>query len=122
MKGISAIVATLLLLLITMGLATVAYFYISGVITGRTSKVISVLDASCSGGTITFVISNDGSVDITDAEIRVLIDNIDKSGNFNFGTISPRNTAVASNGGYGAGPHRFLITSPSNTVRDTVYC
>ncbi len=48
MKGISEIIATILILLIVVGLAGTAYTYISSSLTSRTTKQIDVLDVSCS--------------------------------------------------------------------------
>ena len=65
MKGISAVIATILMLMITIALAGTAYLYITGVFTSRTGVVLS-LDAqssSCgaSNGNITVFIRNDGT-------------------------------------------------------------
>ena len=57
MKGISAVIATILLLMITIAIASTAYMYVTGMIGGMTSKTISVSHASCDGGAITLVIS-----------------------------------------------------------------
>jgi flagellin-like protein len=46
MKGISTVIATLMMLLITMALAGMAYMYISGVFTAQTQG-IEVVDAYC---------------------------------------------------------------------------
>ena len=123
MKGISAIVATILLLLITVGLAGTAYFYITNLLARSTSKAISVLNVGCDQGTITIVLANDGTDTIQDSEIRVLVDNQERSTNFDFGTITVRNTTVASHAGsYTSGSHTLLVTSPSNTARQSVFC
>lgn len=125
MKGISAVVATILLLLITIGLAATAYFYVSGLLTGKTAKVISLADATCSGGTITIVLSNDGTESIADSEIRVLVDNTDQSTGFVFNplTIPSRSTAFATHSlPYATGTHTLLLISPSNSVRQQVTC
>jgi|GEM_PF-6717777 len=63
-KGIATIIATVLLLMITIALAGTGYLFVSGMLTGRTSKTISLLDASCSGAAITIVVSNDGTSSI----------------------------------------------------------
>jgi len=63
MKGISDIIAVLLMLIITIGLAALAYSYISGVFTSRTAVKLSI-DAdtsSCDKSTFHFVVRNDGS-------------------------------------------------------------
>ncbi len=48
MKGISTLIATILLVVITIALATVVYFYSTGIITGKTSDSFSIL--SVNGG------------------------------------------------------------------------
>jgi len=70
MKGISAVIATILMLMITIALAGTAYLFISGVFTSRTSVVLSV-DGTASlcnpssltgaNGTIILVVKNDGT-------------------------------------------------------------
>jgi len=74
MKGVSAIIATILMLVITIGLAGTAYVYISGMLTGKTAKTISLLDASCTGSNIVIVISNDGTQNIAATELAAYLD------------------------------------------------
>jgi flagellin-like protein len=64
MKGISAIVATILMLLITISLAGVAYMYITGVFTS-TVQGIEVVDSYCSNNIVTMVIKNSGTNNVT---------------------------------------------------------
>ncbi|MBI4009621.1 MAG: LamG domain-containing protein [Candidatus Aenigmarchaeota archaeon] len=61
MKGISSIIATLLVLIITIGLFGFSYTYISGVFTTKTAEVFYVVDAFSD----TVTISNDGTAPIT---------------------------------------------------------
>ena len=63
MKGISPVIATLLMLVITIGLAGLAYTYISGVFTARTAVVLAV-DATasyCNSTHIVVFVRNDGT-------------------------------------------------------------
>lgn len=53
MKAISTIIATLLMLIITIGMASLAYSYISGVFTARTVKTIEITDTGCRAGVAT---------------------------------------------------------------------
>ena len=65
MKGISTVIATILMLMITIALAGTAYLYISGAFTSQ-MQGLEVVDAFCSGGTqarITF--TNLGTVDMS---------------------------------------------------------
>ncbi len=119
-KGVSAIIATILLLMITIALAGTAYIYMSGMISGRTSKTISVLDASCSSNIITLVISNDGTVDVTSSDIKIFVENVENTA-FSLSTIEPHNTAVTDVTGT-SGANTVLVVSPSNAVRQVVYC
>jgi flagellin-like protein len=61
MKGISTVVATLLMLIITIALAGLAYSYISGVFTARTAVILTVADTTCNTSHITVWVRNDGT-------------------------------------------------------------
>jgi flagellin-like protein len=49
-KGITPIIAVIILLLITVALAGMAWAFLSGYFTGLTGKTIAVVDYSCVGG------------------------------------------------------------------------
>jgi len=73
MKGITPIIAIIVLLLITVALAGVAYSYLNSYMTGLTSKSIEVRDAFCvGGGTATVIIANVGTTAIATSEITIL--------------------------------------------------
>ena len=126
MKGVSAVIATILMLIITIGLAGTAYVYISGMLTGKTEKTISVLDASCNstGDGITLVIANDGTTTIGTTEITIYINNQVNSAPLS-GPLNPRNTTVLTGLSTGVNPgesNTVLIVSPSNSIRQSVWC
>jgi FlaG/FlaF family flagellin (archaellin) len=130
-KGISTIIATIVLLVITIGLAGTAYIFISGLIGKLYSKTINVLDVSCNPfssnqANITIILSNDGTANITDPELTVMVDGAVKSDKFTFtpSPILPRSTAVAtSSDTYEMNKvHTVLVYSPSNSVRTEVWC
>jgi len=61
MKGISAVIATILMLVITIALAGTAYLYISGIFTVQT-QAIEVSDSFCdASGNVSMSIRNDGT-------------------------------------------------------------
>lgn len=64
MKGISAIVATILMLLITISLAGVAYMYITGVFTSSVQG-IEIIDSYCSNNVVSIIIKNTGTSNVT---------------------------------------------------------
>jgi flagellin-like protein len=68
MKGISEVIATLIMLLIVMALAGMAYVYISGVFTTQTQG-IEVVDAYCVGGTVNVILRNIGTSNVNTNQI-----------------------------------------------------
>lgn len=120
-KGISTIIATILLLIITISLAGTAYMFITGMLTGQMSKPISILGASCNTtDDITLVISNDGIDPIKENEIDILIDG-QRIGTFGK-PIQPKETNVSSEIKGKSGSNNLRATSPSNSVEITVWC
>ena len=146
MKGVSAIIATILMLVITIGLAGTAYVYISGMLTGKTAMTISILDYSCTQGTtnnvITLVISNDGTTDILNGDVKIYVDNQDRTSDFgayaggvwaagancdiDSHTIKPILTnptaAPAWLSAAPAGQHSVLVVTASNAQKVSVIC
>lgn len=65
MKGITPIISVIILLLITIGLASAAWTYMSGYMNSLTSRVLEISPASCIGGTqVTFLVRNAGTNNI----------------------------------------------------------
>lgn len=64
MKGISAVVATILMLLITITLAGVAYTFMQGTFT-RETQGVEIIDSYCSGGSVSITIRNLGTENVT---------------------------------------------------------
>lgn len=128
-KGVSAIIATILLLMITIALAGTAYVYMSGMIGGRTSKTISLLDASCTSNKLNIVLSNDGTSQITiSSDLKFFVNNIESTfaTSPSATTISPHVTQVFINSTaldtYPSGTYTVLVVSPSNAIRQVIYC
>jgi flagellin-like protein len=62
MKGISTIIATILMLMITIALAGTAYMYINGVFSSRTAVVLSIDSSTiCNATNIIAAVKNDGT-------------------------------------------------------------
>ena len=68
MKGISEVIATLIMLLIVMALAGMAYVYISRVFTTQTQG-IELVDSWCSGGTVNVILRNIGTSNVNTNQI-----------------------------------------------------
>src|SRR3989338_5724850 len=134
MKGISAVVATILLLLITIALATTAYFYITNFLSGKTSKVVSVV-ADCTNGKISLIVSNVGQTDIVNTggtgDLKILVDNKlnttdfeenGASGDVTY-TIPVRGVValVNKNTVSSSSQYRIVVATPNHEIL-TVFC
>lgn len=107
MKGISAVIATLLMLVITVSLAITAFGFINNWFTSTTSELIDVADASCRTGTGSayyIVIRNTDQFNtINTADIIVRIDEIPYTPSWNPTTIAAGGNTVGSVACGGAG-------------------
>ena len=133
-KGISAIIATILLLLITIALAGTAYIFTSGMLQGKTDKSISVLDAACTEDSgnpgnyeLTVILANDGTetIDLSDSELTFIVDNTVEVFALSAGTtIDPHTSGVltSSDADFQPGVHTVVVTSPSNSVQAEAWC
>jgi flagellin-like protein len=123
MKGISSIIATILVLVITVGIAGVAWGFMSGFFTSRTAVQILITDAECSAsGGITAWVTNDGSQDAT----GVTVDLVGTANSCapNGGTIASAATesCVIPGGSPGAGYHQIRASGSGSSSRGSVYC
>ena len=131
-KGISTIIAALLMLIITIALAGFAYTYITGVLTQRISVVLSLEEIAtvCNGGTnaITVGVTNDGTAAIALSAITLSGTNsagsaitsaaCAASGNLNAGTtVICTNTVTGSDG-----TNTIIVSGGGRTARGTVFC
>lgn len=128
MKGVSAIIATILMLIITIGLAGTAYMYISGVLTTRTAVTLSVSDAVCSGtaagDTIDVVTVNDGTNTATAGTITITVNGVDLCVEVDVPARSAathRCTAAAA-GDFVAGINNILVVYTGGSTRGVSYC
>ena len=126
MKGISTVIATLLMLIITIGLAGLAYTYISGVLTGTASNIIIVPDISCNGAadSITATIKNTDPKSTITTDFPVLVNGAQAGtlttdipvGETKTGSITstvPLNPNTV---------YTIKVVGPSNAVEQTTQC
>jgi hypothetical protein len=135
MKGVSTIIASILMVVITIGLTSVAYLYLSGIISGTTAQNIALFDAYCepADNNITVLIKNDGTIGITSNLIKWYVDGVDKSSNvYPVAECRGSNTLDAgktvsciifgSQANLGNGFRELRVIGPSNAVGGTVEC
>lgn len=74
MKGISAVIATIMMLVITIALAGVAYLYISGLLTQQTARGVAIVDTSCNSTfDIQFYVQNTGTQSYTADKVNIAL-------------------------------------------------
>ena len=71
MKGISTVIATILMLMITIGLAAVAATYIFDIFGGQTDVLLSVSNAFCTDSNIKVFVENSGSAQATNVDVDI---------------------------------------------------
>lgn len=132
-KGVSAVVATILMLVITIVMAGMAYMYITGVFMGRTAQTIDLIDATCNGKNVTVILKNTGtaSIDIS-ADLKFFIIDAgtttqDNDADCDVTTLDPGDTTICDgfdkNGAdVGSGTKSVRIVGPSNVISGPVYC
>jgi flagellin-like protein len=72
MKGVSDIIATILMLVIVISMAAFAFTYMSGIFSRETSVVLSVDQSSyCNGISMTVLVQNSGTMAINATKVRI---------------------------------------------------
>ena len=127
MKGISVIIATIILVVITIGLVATAYIYISGLITGSTAKNIELVYASCNRvdgtGNMTIIVKNIGTTTFSPSNISVFVDGSKKSVTWDPSTdLSVGDSTSTTVSGLDLGYHDVSIVGPSNSISVRVQC
>jgi flagellin-like protein len=131
MKGISAVIATILMLMITIALAGTAYLYITGVFTSRTGVVLSVEQAtSCavSNGNITVWIRNDGTGVASVSSVTITNSSGNPSGANCYGVpgllINAGGSAstACSARCCGSGLYAITVSGGSSSAQGSIYC
>ncbi|MCX8178985.1 MAG: hypothetical protein N3D75_04120 [Candidatus Aenigmarchaeota archaeon] len=125
MKGISAVIATLLLLVITIGLAMTVYFYVNNMASRQTAKVIDV-QPYCSRNIITLVITNIGTEPINGDntngyDLKYSLDNGQLTNIALSSPLNPRATTTYTIATQ-PGQHTLILVSPSGSTRLSVFC
>jgi flagellin-like protein len=127
MKGISTVIATLLMLLITIALSGLAYMYISGVFTTETQG-ITVVDIYCASGLVSMKLTNMGTNNITANGITCAQTSpaVDATcSDIDTGVIEPGQIGIINDtcGGTGTRTCIYRLTPPvGRTIQTMVQC
>ena len=130
MKGISTIIATILMVVITIGLVSVAYLYLSGLITGATAQNIALLDAYCDAtpNNIYVLLKNDGTTSITFDKVAFFVNGTTTGINVSASCTGAGNSILAGGtqncmfNGTSNGFQEIRIVGPGNAVGGTIEC
>jgi FlaG/FlaF family flagellin (archaellin) len=131
MRGISDVIAMLLMLVITIGLVGVAYSYITGVFTARTSVTLSIdsQNSYCNSTHLVVAVRNDGTnpsgavtvvaYNVTGASSSCNIPSPPGIGPGAFNTCSIQKGATTISG---AGYYRITASTAGSTASGIIYC
>jgi len=121
MKGVSTVIATILMLMITIGLAGVAASYIFGWFAGETAIVLSVEDSECNANEVTVWIRNEGTE--TSGDVTISFDNIDMTCSVSGLAGGALGSCTDNTLTYTVGYHTIRASTPGATpARTRVYC
>ncbi|MBI2085301.1 MAG: hypothetical protein HYT71_02190 [Candidatus Aenigmarchaeota archaeon] len=131
MKGITPVIALVMLMLITVGIVGTAFIWFSGLLRGSSEDAISIPNGGvyCLGANIYVMVLNLGaSSSITNADIKVFkVDSADVAVNIPGGSMNP-GEAKSITGGYPCGgtcagaTHNIAVGTATNVVQTRVTC
>lgn len=127
MKGISEVIATLLMLIIAIGLAGTAYMYISGFFTAKTAVVLSLDSALsyCNESHIVVGIRNDGTTKASGISVVVYKPDGTRDGTYTNVNVTAGGSVevpISRNGGDPTGYYRVVISHPSSRAEGVIFC
>jgi FlaG/FlaF family flagellin (archaellin) len=123
MKGISDIIAMLLMLIITIAIAGLAYGFISGVFTSRTAAVLSVdIGSYCNNTHVIASVRNDGTSPISTVTVTVLNATRTQSGTCSISNLAAGTLGTCAATRSGSGIHTIIATGGGSSAQGTVYC
>jgi FlaG/FlaF family flagellin (archaellin) len=120
-KGISTIIATIMLVVITIGLISTAYLYFTSIVS--VGPVLSIASAYCSGTSITLTLKNDGTAQVNTTSLTWLL-NSNSQGTLS--TCSPQmlnatSTSTCTVTG-ASGVNNIMVIGPKNQAGGPVTC
>lgn len=131
MKGVSAVIATILMLMIVIALAGMAYMYLIGMFTARTGKTIDITDAGCralaSDGYYVSIKNLDTATAITiSSDLTARVDgNVAPLAGCSSSTIAAGTTVncnITATGGAAGTFHKVRIIGPANSAEEPAPC
>jgi FlaG/FlaF family flagellin (archaellin) len=139
MKGISEILAMILIVIIVVALIGMTYTFATGLfsstsevtknqttqITGNMGKSVSIVAAKCMSGATgnyTFSIRNTGSNSIADTELAAFADGSKLTVTFSALPVGQIMQFNSTNFNIGSNPHTLKVSAPAGEVQTTLTC
>lgn len=135
MKGISAVIATIMMLVITIALAGVAYLYISGIFTQQTGRIVALEESAtfCNTTGIFLYVKNTGTQAFSKSNLNI---GLQGSTLRDCNSTAAGDTAVPPGGasvlcensitGTAQGFNTIIVSGkglgPTNTIRTPISC
>ncbi|MBI2545188.1 MAG: hypothetical protein HYW22_01140 [Candidatus Aenigmarchaeota archaeon] len=122
MKGISTIIATILMLMITIALAGAAYVFVNNAVLSK-ERFISLIDSFCSGGSLTATVKNEGPDTLKATEqIRISVDEACQT-DFTPTDIPSGSSAIYTSTGCTTGrAHSYRLVGSANAIEIRASC
>ena len=131
MKGISDVIAMLLMLVITIGLVGLAYSYISGIFMSRTGVVLNIdtQNSYCDSSKLVIAVRNDGTIASGQVNVEVKdpssgdtkttcsIQSVPAGSYSSCPTISRSSAGITSSGYY-----RIVASTSGASTSGIIYC
>ena len=121
-KGISTIIATIMLVVITIGLISTAYLYFAGIVS--VGPVLSIASAYCTPGTpptIYVTLRNDGTANVNTTSLTWLNNGNSISATCNPTTLNASSTTSCTFTGQ-SGVNNILAIGPKNQAGGPINC
>ncbi len=127
MKGVSDVIAMLLMLVITIGLVSLTYTYIMGIFSSKTAVTLEIIGEECNSTTITVMVKNHGTAASGTVTLSVTAPNGAKacSNNPSVSSIRPGEEVrlyCSRVAGQGPGNYRLLVSTAGSRINGISYC
>ena len=136
MKGVSAILATILIVMITVAIIGLMYAWAIGLfgtsteaseketeaVVGSMQKQAQIIAAACDADNITFTLKASGTSKLLSTELTVFVDDILQSVSLADLNSTESKQFIFDHGTLTAGDHVLKVNAPAGPTRKTVTC
>lgn len=135
-KGISSVLATILIVMITVAIIGLMYAWASGLfgttteaseketgaVVGAMQKQAQIIAATCGATNITFTLKATGTANLAQTELTLFVDDIIRSGVINKDINSTNSEQFSFAKGVTAGDHQLKVNAPAGPTTKIITC